>query len=198
MLLELLKTIEASVHKVLCELDFEGQAQLQPCLESFESFFDSSGYEFWMTALGGIGLIILVGNYLWIQGVLTLRHLALFGRPGILLISIIAIVTISSWLYAMNAMAPFVDFETLSIIILVSAPFIVLYISIIFNANYRTLAETSAERRLKMNILLFTQLAIVLAATTLMVTSTVGFFVGSFLICISPQLRAQIHKRWSI
>ena len=112
--------------------------------------------------------------------------------------SIIAIVTISSWLYAMNLSAPFVDFATLSIILLVSAPLIVLYISIIFNANYRILAETSAERRLKMNILLFAQLAIVLIAAALMGTTLEIGAVGMVLIYISPLLRAQIHKRWSI
>lgn len=199
MLFELLKTIEASVHKALCEHDFKGQAQLQQCLENFVPFFRSNEvYDTWAPVAGSIIWVSYVGYHLWIQGVLTLRHLALFGRPGILLISIIAIVTISSWLYAMNATSPFVDFETLSIIILVSAPFIVLYISNIFNANYRILAETSAERRFKMNILLFAQLAIILAATTLMVTSLIGIFVGLFLIIISPRLRAQIHERWGI
>ena len=195
-MLDLLEMIEASVHRVWCELEFEGQAQLQPCLESFVSFFSTEVFDTWAPVAGWIFLVSYVGYHLWIQGVLTLRHLALFGRPGILLISIIAIVTIPSWVYVMNT--PFLDFATLSIILLVSAPLIVLYISIIFNANYRILAETSAERRFKMNILLFAQLAIVLIAAALIRTTLEIGVVGMILIFISPLLRAQIHKRWSV
>ena len=195
---EIFKTIEAKSHTVWCELQFEGQAALQPCLESFESFFSSEVFNTWAPVVGYIFGVSYVGYHIWVQGVLTLRHLALFGRPGKLLISIIAIVTISSWLYAMNLMRSWLGFELLPEILLLSVPLIVLYISIIFNANYRILAETSAERRLKMNILLFAQLAIVLIAAALMSTTAEMGAVGIFLIYFSPHLRAEFHKRWSI
>ena len=195
---DLLRKIEESIHRARCHfVQQEDEALLQQCLENFESFVDSEGFQFWWTACGVIALTILFGHYLWVQGRMTLRHLALFPNPGTILMSIIAIITIPSGLYA----AYFFILEATEIsyiYILAALPFIVLYISIIFNANYRILAETSAERRLKMNILLFAQLAIILAATTLMVTSPVGFFVGSFLIYISLRLRAYIHERWGI
>ena len=194
---DIIRKIQESIHRARCQFaQQEDEALFQQCLESFESFVDSEGFQFWWTALGGIVLIILVGNYLWVQGTMTLRHLALFRNTGTILMSIIAIITIPSGLYAAYFILEKTEISYMYI--LATLPFIMLYTLILYNSNSSLLEETSPERRLKINTLLFAQLAIILAATTLIVTSEVGLFVGLILIYISPRLRAHIHERWGI
>ena len=194
---DIIRKIQESIHRAQCQFaQQEDEALFQQCLESFESFVDSEGFQFWLTALGGIGLIIFVGNHLWVQGTMTMRHLALFRNTGTILMSIIAIITIPSGLYAAYFILEKTEISYMYILALL--PFIMLYTLFLYNSNSSLLEETSPERRLKLNTLLFAQLAIILAATTLIVTSVVGLFVGPILIYISLRLRAQIHKRWGI
>lgn len=194
---DIIRKIEESIHRARCHFgQQEDEALFQQCVESFESFYDSEGFRFWGTTCGVIVLTILVGNYLWVQGTMTLRHLALFRNTGTILMSIIAIITIPSGLYAAYFILE--ETEISYVYILAALPFIILYTLIIYNSNSSLLEETSPERRLKINTLLFSQLAIILAATTLIVTSVFGLFVGPILIYISLRLRAHIHERWGI